>query len=260
MGIHQQQMKNKILAMKKSIFLITLGLASTFIHAQQFLNTGSIEYEVKVNVHRQNEGNEWFERFKDRIDQFSTNYYNLEFGDNKALYKFSRKGSNKRTFSFGNDEDENVWFSDYKNNTFTKLLSLDGYTLISGDLKNISWKIHPEDQRVIAGFNCRLAQTILFDSVYVFAYYTDEVNISGGPMGLHGLPGMIMGVTIPRLYASWIATGIKAAPPDLNALKSPTKGKKKTIAEIQKAVRDLAKSWGSDSKSWIDQMLWQILL
>lgn len=246
--------------MKKNIFAIAFILISEFSFAQQFITSGTIEYEVKTNVHRQNEGNEWFERFKDQVPKFTTNYYSCQFADNKSLYKFSRKGDTKQNIFFGRGEDENLWYNDYTNKTFVNLTTLEGYVIIDGNLKNIKWKIDPDDQRMIAGFNCHKAQTVLFDSVYVFVYYTDEIKISGGPMGLHGLPGMILGVTVPRLYTSWVATGLKLDNLTAAAIKPPTKGKKMTPEEIKKALEGLAKSWGSESKKWIDQMYWRTML
>ena len=82
----------------------------------------------------------------------------------------------------------------------------------------------PHETRNIAGFNCRKAYTILFDSVYVFAFYTDEIMISGGPLGIHGLPGMILGITIPRMHTSWIATKLQINGVDTSIIKPPKKG------------------------------------
>ena len=245
----------------KHTIIIAILICSIQSMAQQFITAGSIEYEVKTNVWRQNEGNEWFERFKDQVSQFNTDYYTYYFANNKAVYKFTRKGDTKRTFSFwGSGEDESLWYNDYTAGQQTKLAPLDGYLLTSGPQRNIVWKLDPDDQREIAGFTCRKAQTILFDSVYIFVYYTDQIKISGGPMGLHGLPGMILGVTIPRMYTSWIATGVKLATPDTKTIAPPTKGKKKTETEIKAAIEQLSKSWGSDSKKWLDLFMWRTLL
>ncbi|MFV0605844.1 MAG: GLPGLI family protein [Niabella sp.] len=241
-----------------TIFIIFLSLQ---LQAQTFIKTGMIEYEVKTNVYRQNEDNEWFERFKDQVDQFDINYYTYYFSDNKSVYKFTRKPEKQRTFRFwGSGDDESVWYNDYTAGTQTKLSPLDGYILTKGSQRKIVWKLDPSDQREIAGFNCRKAQTILFDSVYVFAYYTDEIAISGGPMGLHGLPGMILGVTIPRMFTSWIATGVQLTTPDAKIISAPTKGKEKSNAEIKAAIEQLSKSWGSNSKKWLDVFMWRTLL
>lgn len=246
--------------MKQFIFLF-LCFAAMHANAQKFITAGSIEYEVRTNVYRQNEGNEWFDQFKDKISQFNTDYYTYNFSGNKSIYKFARKGDKKNTFNFwGGEEDESIWYNDYTLGQQTKLAALEGYLLTTGPQRKITWKLNPEDQRLIAGFNCRRAQTILFDSVYIFAYYTDEINISGGPMGLHGLPGMILGVTIPRMYTSWIATGLKLDAPPAKEIAAPTKGKKKSEAEIKDAIVQLSKSWGSNSKKWLDLFMWRTLL
>jgi GLPGLI family protein len=53
---------------------------------------------------------------------------------------------------------------------------------VEDSLLKIKWKI-TADTRNIAGFECRKAVGILFDTVAVFAFYTDELMISGGPEG-----------------------------------------------------------------------------
>jgi len=245
----------------KKLFAVIILVICLQAQAQQFVTAGIIEYEVKTNVWRQNEGNDWFERFKSQVSQFSTDYYTCSFFGNKSLYKFDRKGDTKRAFSFfGSSEDESVWYNDFSSGQQTKLTPLDGYLLTNGPQGKMIWKLDHNDQREIAGFTCRKAQTVLFDSVYVFAYYTDEIKLNGGPMGLNGLPGMILGVTIPRMYTSWIATGVKLTTPDAKLITPPTKGKKKTEAEIKSAIEQLSKSWGSDSKKWLDLLMWRTLL
>jgi GLPGLI family protein len=99
---------------------------------------------------------------------------------------------------------------------------------------------------VIAGFNCRKAFTIIFDSVYVFAFYTDEIMISGGPCSIHGLPGMILGMTVPRLYSSWIATKVTVNDVDAAIIK-PVKARKTYDTKfLESAIKDNTKDWYSD--------------
>ena len=97
---------------------------------------------------------------------------------------------------------------------------------------------------------------ILFDSVYVFAFYTDEITISGGPMGIHGLPGMILGITIPRMFTSWIATKVEVNGVKTNIVTPPTKGKKKKATELQETVLKVTKDWGT----WGQQSVWNLFL
>ena len=121
---------------------------------------------------------------------------------------------------------------------------------------NINWKMVPNETREIAGFNCRKAQGIIFDSVYVFAFYTDEITANGGPMGIHGLPGMILGLTIPRMFTSWIATKLEVNGVNTNIVTAPTKGKKKDAGELKTNVEKATKDWGT----WGQQSVWNIFL
>ena len=76
-------------------------------------------------------------------------------------------------------------------------------------------------------------------------------------MGLHGLPGMILGVTIPRMFSSWVATKLEINGINYNALNTPpTKGKKKKAKELQETAVKVTKDWGS----WGQQEIWKIFL
>jgi GLPGLI family protein len=132
----------------------------------------------------------------------------------------------------------------------------DNTYLLTGALMNINWKLSPNETREIAGFNCRKATGIIFDSVYVFAFYTDEITTPGGPMGIHGLPGMILGITIPRMFSSWIATKLQLAGVDLKKVTPPEKGRKKDALELKENILKVSKDWGT----WGQQAIWNIFL
>lgn len=181
----------------KKIFFPLLIFISFSVNAQQFINSGMIEYEVRVNNHRMFGDGFFGEMFKDKMPNFSTYYYKLTFNDNKTLYKFDRLNEKDKTPWKDNSREENIWYNDYNAQTFiNQKFVFDNTYLLTDSLMKIQWKLVPNKTREIAGFNCRKAQGIIFDSVYVFAFYTDEIIVSGGPMGIHGLPGMIMGITI----------------------------------------------------------------
>lgn len=242
----------------QKIFLVCIFFSSLQLQAQHFINSGSIEFEARTNQHKSLGDDEWMARLKDQIPQFSTNYYMLDFNKTESIFKYTHTTDTKKSFSFFGKDDDKVWYNDYANRKYTNVVSIDDNYLISGDLKTIKWKLYPNDQRIIAGFNCRKASTVLFDSVYVFAYYTEEIPIAGGPMGLNGLPGMILGVTIPRLFTSWVATYLKLDTP--TDIKPPTKGKKKNQEEINKALTDLSKSWGTRSQRFLNPLIWRTFL
>jgi GLPGLI family protein len=242
----------------KKIFLAILMGCSTIVYAQQFISSGAIEFEVRTNNHRaMGDNNMWAEMFKDKIPQFSTTYYQYTFNDNKSIYKFERhdeKSKLPRGFGMGNVEDD-IWYNDYNTGAFTNYRYIlgDNY-LLSGALMNIDWKLSPAETREIAGFNCRKATGIILDSVYVFAFYTDEITISGGPMGIHGLPGMILGITIPRMFTSYIASKLQVAGVDVRKIAAPQKGKKKNYEAIRQDVQKAIKDWGTYGQ----QALWRM--
>lgn len=233
-------------------------LTGGWANAQQFVSAGSIEFEVRTNNHKVFGDGIWADMAKDRFPQFSTTYYQYTFDGDKSLYKFDRYDEKSKVPMFlNNNIEDNTWYSDYSTNTFTdQKWVFDNTYLLSGSLMKIDWKLSPNETRVIAGFNCRKATGIIFDSVYVFAFYTDEITSTGGPMGIHGLPGMIMGITIPRMFTSWIATKLQVNGVDTKKIIPPAKGKKKDAQELKQTVQKATKDWGT----WGQQAIWQIFL
>jgi GLPGLI family protein len=127
----------------------------------------------------------------------------------------------------------------------------------------IEWHLSNEN-RIIAGYNCRKAVGKIMDSVYVFAFYSDEITIPGGPCSVNGLPGTILGLTIPRMYTSWIATKIEIEKADEAAI-VPVKAKKYyTTKGLQANLKERTKEWfrddDPDSKKWIEQFYWNTSL
>lgn len=240
----------------KYIFFLAALLSFKSIQAQVFIDKGMIEYEVKVNNHKAMGEGTWAEMMKDKFPKLSTSYYQLTFNTDKSIYLFNRKDE-KTKMPWGNEGEDNVWYNDYKSESFVQQKSVFGDTyLLTDSLIKIDWKMTNET-REIAGFNCRKAVGKLFDSVYVFAFYTDEITVSGGPMGLHGLPGMILGITIPRMFSSWVATKVEVNGVNYNALSTPpSKGKKKKAKDLQETAVKVTKEWGS----WGQQAIWGIFL
>jgi GLPGLI family protein len=244
--------------MKKILITIIIILSSFYAaNAQVFITKGKIEYEVKVNNHKSFGDGMWGEMAKDKFPKFSINYYDLVFNDSKSLYKFNREDAATK-LNWGNDEKgSNIWYNDYGTQSFVQQKYVfDGLYLLTDSLTKIKWKLVPNETREIAGFTCRKAVAKLFDSVYVFAFYTEEIVTSGGPMSLHGLPGMILGVTIPRMYTSWIATKLQVVGIDDKVIVPPTKGKKKKAAELKQTLITVTKDWGT----WGQQAVWNIFM
>ncbi len=251
--------------MKNILFAILLSGAASTVKAQQFIDKAVIEYEVKTNVKKTMGSSSWEEMIKDQMPQFKTGYYLYTFADNKSVYKFDHWAPSAKVPEWlrRNDED-NIWYFDHSNNKFSMQKNVFGSSFITEDsIRAIDWKISNEN-RVIAGFNCRKAEGKINDSVYVFAFYTDEITISGGPCSINGLPGMILGLTIPRMYTSWIATKISVNGVPVATIKPVTAKKPYTMNTLYATIKDRTKDWvrsdDPDSKKWMEQLLWNILL
>ncbi|MGC4039072.1 MAG: GLPGLI family protein [Chitinophagaceae bacterium] len=237
--------------------ILAMLLFYTITHGQQYINEGMIEYEMRINNTKAMGDGLWADLFKDKIPQFSTYYYHLTFSDNKSVYKYDHMDE-KTKLPWNDDNDhDNVWYNDYNTKTFTNFKSVFGDNYIMSDtLMNIKWRLVPNEIREIAGFSCRKAQAVIFDSVYIFAYYTDEITAPAGPMGLQGLPGTILGITIPRMFSSWIATKIQIVGVNTSVIVPPTKGKKKKATDLLESVKKATADWGH----WGQQAVWNIFL
>ena len=259
-------MQFKINEMKTVLsFLFVMIVFTAKLNAQQFINKAVIEYEVKTNIKKTMGNDSWDELLKDALPQFKTGYYLYTFADNKSIFKFDHWPPVLKIPDYlkRNDE-ENVWYFDHANDKFSMQKTVFGSNFITEDtIPVIKWKIINES-RVIAGFNCRKAEGVISDSVYVFAFYTDEITIPGGPCSISGLPGMILGVTIPRMYTSWIATKIMVNNVPVNNIKQVIAKKPFTMATLKSTIKDRTKDWirsdDPDSNKWMEQLMWNVLL
>ena len=251
--------------MKIFFSVLFVVLITTKLPAQQFLDKAVIEYEVKTNIKKTMGDNSWDEKLKELMPQFKTGYYLYTFADNKSIFQFDHWLPNLKIPEYlrRNDE-ENIWYMDHTNNKFAMQKTIFGSVFITEDsIPVINWKVTNES-RIIAGFNCRKAEGKISDSVYVFAFYTDEILIPGGPCSINGLPGMILGVTIPRMYTSWIATKIMVNNVPVNTIKPVSSKKSFNMASMTSTIKERTKDWvrsdDPDSKKWMEQLLWNIIL
>jgi GLPGLI family protein len=245
------------------ILLFFLGL-NTRSTAQQFIDEAVVEYEVKTNIKKTMGSGFWADMMKD-LPQFRTGYYSLTFTGNKSLYKFDRWDEKEKFPEFlRKSDEENIWFYDYNAGIYHIQKDIAGAKFnIEDSIAKISWHLE-NDNRIIAGFNCRKAVGKIMDSVYVFAFYTDEILLTGGPVSVNGLPGLILGLTIPRLYTSYIATKVSLFIKDKSAIKPPVAKKNQTASAFKKEINSRIKEWvredDPDSKQWINQFLWGAFL
>ncbi len=252
--------------LKKNLSLTVLFLFFCLVSISQqlFIEKGAIDFEVRTNNHKgidswnNDEESTWSDNYKSNTSKFTIKHYNYTFANNKSIYTFtSLDAKNKSQWDNETNYEGDIWYYDFNNgiSAFNRNFWRDEFNF-TDSITDIKWKLIPTESRIIAGFNCRKAYTVLFDSVYVFAFYTDEINISGGPMGLHGLPGMILGVTVPRMFSSWVATKINITTIDEKRIISPATKKSKTKVEILKKFMKKAEEDGK----WMQRNIWSFFL
>jgi len=188
--------------------------------------------------------------------QFKTDYFDYEFDGKRAIYKPGRESNDKPVNWFRSPAGDNEVYSDFATKKYIARKSVFESTfLIEDSLRKARWKI-TNDFREIAGFNCRRATTIIMDSVFVVAFYTDEIMIPGGPESFNGLPGMILGLVINRLHTTWYATKVEVNLVNPKNIVPPSKGKKTTNVELKETLNQSLSHWGT----YAARFIWAIMI
>lgn len=236
------------------LLIITALLVAGSTHAQTpFYNTIKVEFEKTVYVQQLYKEllPEYYDRFKANLPVTALSYFDFIGDTTKSIYKPGRDVAVDSRSWYSPIADKNVVFSDYRNQRLLAQKPVYEETfLVDDSLAKIKWKI-TADTREIAGFECRKAVGILNDSIGVFAFYTDQILVSGGPESIHGLPGMILGVGIPRLHATWFATRVEVNGVNLNNVAPATKGKKVTYKAMMETINKVSKNWGDYGRKMV---------
>jgi GLPGLI family protein len=251
--------------MKKIILSFVFLFLLLQIKAQQIITTGVIKFERKTNVHKQldemgwNAG--WIEEMKKKVPKYQITNFDLLFNNATSIYKKgevqpSSTGA-EAMMGMQPDEDKNIVYKNIDSNKlvsqkqfFEKLIS------IQDSLPKMNWHFTNE-YKMIAGYNCRKATAISLDSVFVIAYYTDAITTDSGPENFNGLPGMILGVHLPRLATTYMAKSIEIINVKQDQLLIPTKGAKYTFKDLAAKINSSMSDWGNKMK---DRILWSYLL
>lgn len=231
------------------VFLLSILLCFQFLSQSQtqFYSTVKIEFVKNINVHAYYKelDEEWYNYIKDRLPREVSDYYEFVGDSSRSIYKPGKETPIDPNSNYRAVADKNVVYNDYGAGTSIAQKPVFEETfLVQDSLAKIKWKVTP-DTRTIAGFECRKAIGILDDSIAVFAFYTDELMIKGGPEGIHGLPGMILGVGVPRLHSTWFATKVEVVDVNMKIVTPATKGKKVNRATMMKSLDKVLRQWGT---------------
>lgn len=237
-----------------------LGIAFAASAQTQFLSSGKIEYEKKVNMQKFIEDDSWTRQFKDKMPVYQVSYNDYFFDSATSVFKAGREVPDDKWKNFWGESvnEEDITHSDFARGTSTELKQVfEKKFLVQDSMLNIEWRI-TDEVRTIAGFDCRKAVGKFFDSLYVIAFYTDQIIAPGGPGLYHGLPGMILGLAFPRYYTTIFATKVEVVTPKPIDLKVPAgratvTTRKGLIDQVIKALE-----WGSAEEK--QKRVWSMVL
>lgn len=219
---------------------------------------GKIEYERKVSLLRtldnmDDDDKRWVEQFRSKIPKFKIEYFDLYFTPAKTCYKPGKPydNGNMKLWFANTPANENIVYTDLKAKSVkaSKVVYEEKF-LVLDTMRKLKWKI-TDEIRMIADYKCRKAVSIICDSVYVVAFYTEDILATGGPEMFSGLPGMILELAIPRLFTTWVATKVEITPPQETDFTIPEKGKKTNQAELHETVSLSFKRWGKSAQRYV---------
>jgi GLPGLI family protein len=223
---------------------------------------GKIEYERKLNMHavmkeNSDDNDSWYDRMKSEVPQFTISYFDLSFDSARCIYKPGREVENSyKGYNGLGPAADNTVLTDFRANKVTAIKNVFEQKFLVGDsIRKIEWK-EKDEIRTIADFKCHKAVGIICDSVYVVAFYTEDIPVSGGPEMFGGLPGMIMELAIPRLHTTWVADKIEQIIPDEKTFQLSSKGKVVTEKELSETIQSSLKDWGK----WGTRYVWWTVL
>lgn len=246
----------------KNILLLLFSFA-TINSFGQFLTQGKITFERKTNLRQSTQTEEkvsdWVKEHIKDLAQFTISEFSLTFNKEASIYKFEKEQDvTGWKMDWAKITAENKVYTDFKSGMYTaeKKVFENDY-LVEDTIPEFQWKI-VDEMRTIAGYPCRKAITKICDSVVVVAFYCDEIMVNGGPESFNGLPGMILGIAIPRLYTTWFATNVEVLPQEVVPFKPGRKVKKVSVPAMIAEVKNGTKDWGN----WADpsKMPWWLTI
>ncbi len=236
--------------MKRINGLLIVLLLLPFVMQAQFTRFGKIEYERKLNIHAlmdEDEDSEWYQKIKSQVPKFTSTFYDLFFNTRETLYKPGRETDGQNKLFGMSSASENIVLTNFDTRRVKACKPIyEQKFIIEDTVRKMQWKIKDEI-RTIANYKCRKAVSKICDSVYVVAFYTEDIMVSGGPEMMAGLPGMILELAIPRLHTTWTATKVDIIEPKESDFTVPDKGKHVDQKDLYESLKGSFKNWGKSA-------------
>lgn len=244
----------------RKILLLQLLLVLGYTAMAQHTMQGRIVYNRTTNLYRMidqmdDENKEWINKMRSQIPKLNVHEFILDFDNQHSTYQPGKEPEKPVNFWFARTPaNENIVYTDFTTGKVTAQKQVyEEKFLVKDTMRKMKWKIQDE-VRTIANYKCRKAVGVMYDSVYVVAFYTEDIPASGGPEMFSGLPGMIMEVAVPRLHTTWIADKVEYTKPE--EMLPPKKGKEVTQEEMFTTLSTSLERWGK----FADKAIWWSLL
>lgn len=233
--------------------LICIGLLFTIpslLRGQstnRLIESGRIEFERSENVYaildklydnpQDVPMTRYVENYKSSGPKFQTTSFILLFDTQTTVY--TPKDLNQPLNTVLSQYSSNsITHTDLKSRTVLSQKNILGVEyVLQNKVREIKWRLTGET-REIAGFKCRRANGLLADSIYVVAFYTDEIITKGGPEAFTGLPGMILGLAIPDEHITWFATSYSSDIEERPLHNTTFKGREINGDELEEIIRN----------------------
>lgn len=237
------------------IFLLLVGLN---VQAQfaYFPQEGSITYEKTVHVKNLMQrhintlkaddpfSKRYYEEMRGRAPETAVLKKHLAFRNHEVSYEPVKETLDpivNTLLMSGILDNQAVVYQNLEKGEIRMAFEMDGANIyIEDQLLDVKWKLTNE-YRNIAGYECRRANGVTLDSVYLVAFYTDQIPTSAGPGAVHGLPGMILGLVVPEQHYNIYATKVDYTPP---SVKTQVAGRRDKPATRKEVVSSLTSTLG----------------
>ena len=188
-----------------------------------------------------------YEEYRKTQPQFAISKSILNFSLEKSIYQFLEEEKQGMS-AFANEPwmmVKNSVYRNFKTDSITAIRKVyDEDFVVTDRTPDILWKITNE-VREVAGYQCRRANGLILDSIYVVAFYSEEIIPSGGPESFSGLPGMILGVALPHENVTWFATKVEIDKPlSTSPMQLPRRAKQVSQKEYEESLRKSMRNWG----------------
>ncbi len=245
------------------IYIVVLTfIVGTSTAQVNFISAGKITYERRISqfaalLSSESQDNIWTEELKKQFPKVVADNYTLQFNNKESFYYLTKENpDNKYINMIFKPTETNYVNQKHESGMVTNAASVfETNYLVNDSLVKYEWKITGE-VRDIAGFECKKAVTKICDSVVVVAFYTDQIPVQAGPENFNGLPGMILGIAVPRLGTTIFATSISLQPAPNYVLPTLSKPKKSTIKQLDADLVKTTKDWGKEAAA----ILWFLKL